>query len=376
MAKYLPPLRVRFAELIRERAARLSYKGLSEEIKKHHPSGKTIERRKLSQLAKRMPVSLTLDELDALDTYLFKTEGFGLESLFPEHVLKSLLRPGKVKLLLGTRPIGSEGRIVGVSKWDMLAMARIYNYMFLPGPTVDVDIVDVHLEDRTLNELTPDNYEEKFAEAEWFKVLKGSEYASVVSIGSSRSSLASEIMLAEMFGVRPFDLNSNKSKLPFYFYWDFRSPHVPPSSFAVDVPPAMRRDEQGEEVFGLKIAGRDTVWVYRPTGDCGGKTRKWETFGVIAVQRRARGQLWVVIAGLTAVGTLGASYQLLSMETAPRAQLGLDSPVRWCVVSVGAEQKRALESRQMKGQDMYTEPQLWPPPAPAARPKRGRPVKE
>ncbi len=373
MPTHMPPLRVRFAELICEKASMLSYKGLSEEIKKYHPRRKTIERRKLSQLAKKMPVSLTLDELDALDTYLYRTEGFGLESLFPEHVLKSLLRPGKVKILLGTRPIAGGGRIIGVSKWDMLAMARVYNYMMQPGPTVDVDIVDVHLEDRMLTDLDPDTYEQKFAGAEWYQVLKGSENASVVSIGSSRSSLASEIMLAEMFGIRPFDLNSDKTKLPFYFYWDFRSPYVPSSSFACDVPTEMRRDNQEEEVFGLKLADRDPFWVYRPAGDCRGKTRKWQTFGVIAAQRRAGGQLWVVIAGLTAVGTLGAAYQLLAMETAPRAQLGQNSPVRWCVASVGAEQTWAFESRQMKWQDILVSPQLWPPPTAMQRLRRGRP---
>jgi len=349
-------LRVRLAKLIKQEAERLTFKGLSAEIANSHPRNRTIERRKLSSLARLEPVSLTIDELEALHFYLFQRTGLGLQGLFPEDMLEALLRRGRIALLLNTRPLPAPGRITGVSLWDLMAIEWTLKRLIQPSWRIDVELIDVPIY-KTPKALTEYNYEQAFKEERWYQTIDGYEYPSVIAVGSPRTSHATEIMLARMFGQKPFCRSVDRDKLPFYFLWDELLQQVPYSTFGIDLTgsPTPRPLVNREDLAGLKLASeREPRWVDR-------SKNQWETYGIICVQRQPHGQLWVVLAGLTAAGTLAAAREFLLMgEAPPWAGPGKHSPVRWCVVSASVEGE-SLESRRLVRHNICVEPQLWEP---------------
>jgi hypothetical protein len=170
-------------------------------------------------------------------------------------------------------------------------------------------------------------------------------------------------MLAEMFGVKPFGENQ-LDRPPIRFIW---SPNVKsrlPSSFRVASDEIRDADPQLADAIDSEKA-RGTLQVNEklyPDWSGTGRTT-WRSHGIVAVQARAGGQVWMVCAGVTGPSTY-ASTVAVACEltgTVPEARSG-HSPVRWDIVECTVEtdpelngDKRVVTSRRVVNQG------CWPP---------------
>ena len=107
-----PSLRIRLAKVVLEEYRRWgSYDRLAIEIAavnrpadEHKLNRHKVDRRKLKKIAQQEKVSLSPDELEALNTYLIGF-GKGLAAIFGQpSIVKSLVETGQVTFLLGSRP--------------------------------------------------------------------------------------------------------------------------------------------------------------------------------------------------------------------------------------------------------------------------------
>ena len=85
-----------------------------------------------------------------------------------------------------------------------------------------------------------------------------------------------------------------------------------------------------------------------------------ETFGICAVQRRERGQVWVVVSGVTGVSTYVCAKLVSKLPTLlHEAHIGKASPVYWGLVSVKV---REHGGRSLAGQREFHEERITAQP--------------
>jgi hypothetical protein len=327
-----------------------------------------IDRRRLKAIVEAKPnVELSLRELGYLDRYLSRFgEGLAYRPIFRgSNLLETLARTGNVDFLLGTKP---EQERQNISHWDVLGMADIQRGIQSSNQPLRMDIRDVPLS--TSHSLTRQSLE---SEALSF-LLREPEHSLVV-IGSSRSNPASDAILCRMFGRTPFSSEpADKLGLPFHFVWDESLPYVYKSALHFDLDDVHRVDANSAKMIrALNCAALvvdDTVHIdtlsQRPrdgaaVAPVGGEA----TFGICAAQRRKSGKLWVVVSGVTGVGTYVAARLVGQLST------GLDephdkrnSPVYWGLVRAVVPE---LAGRPLTSQREFNDPRiLWQPEVPAA----------
>ena len=347
---------LRLARVLASEARRLgSFNRLAEEIR--NVSGGLIDRRKLKRLTEGVDVSIRLKELVALDTYLGRLgEGLSEKPLFDRPgILEALGRSGEVLIFYGTYPRDRLER-TDIIHWDIESVAEVIRDINRYGSAV-------HLEIEKVMNLPPGQRRSREELERWKRHLLDNGQ-SLVSIGSPRACHASEYMLAEMFGTEPYVApTGDKIALPFQFAW---TPHGrrKRSSFTIGARDLRRlapefadkiRDENGKaEVLkiGNEILGVDTS---KPG---------WNSYGVIAAQRRRTGKIWLVLAGLSGPLTLATASALrLVMSNMPGPeQPGQHSPVLWCIVEARIERNPALpgDGREIIDHMLLGKPRLWP----------------
>lgn len=346
---------LRLAGVIASEARRLgSFDQLAKVI--NNVSGGVIDRRKLKRLTTGMDLSIRLKELVALDAYLGRLgEGLSEKPLFDRPgILEALGRSGEVLVFYGTYPRESLER-TDIIHWDIESLAEVIRDINRHGNAT-------HLEIQKVMNLPPGQRSREEFER-WKRYLRD-DGPSLISIGSPRACHASEFMLAEMFGTEPYVVPAGDSKgLPFQFAW-------PPqgrrrrSSFSIGARELRRvapefADEMSVEhgkVEVLKIGGEIL----------GADTRKphWNSYGVIAAQRRRAGKIWLVLAGLSGPTTLAAASAVrLVMSNMPEPkEPGQHSPVLWCVVEARIKRNPALpgDGREIIDYMLRGKPRIWP----------------
>jgi hypothetical protein len=138
-------------------------------------------------------------------------------------------------------------------------------------------------------------------------------------------------MLASMFDEEPFRTRDSPS--PFCFIWDQVSPSYK-SAFALEWRDIEERDAglarsiDRRKDLALLVGKKKYLVRRKDEGD-------WNVYGVIAAQRRASGQVWVVVSGLSGPATLGSAMALASQhsDAIPESpKRGTHSPVLWALV--------------------------------------------
>ncbi|MCL4178284.1 MAG: hypothetical protein KJ072_11165 [Verrucomicrobia bacterium] len=304
-------------------------------------------------------VGLTLSNLIALDNYLAPIgEGLHDKPIFERRgILEYLVEKPQVTFLVGAKPRIRERRI-DLSWWDTRSAAELVGQIRRVNPAVHYDIVEVLLR-------TPVRPARLTADP-WHRWLEA-EDCSVVAIGSPRANLASEIMLAQMFGVRPFVKPSltflDPKRGPFAFVWPRPLMQGWRSAFALgaeDLPPKsrhlatqVRRNRSGAFVIGTRI-------LPIPRGH-----RNYTTYGVIVAQRRPNGRVWAVILGESGPATYAMATKVreinaelpVSSQTAPKVLWApIEAQIRTTASSIG-------DHRQVKSASFLEPPELWPPEA-------------
>jgi hypothetical protein len=285
-----------------------------------------IDRRKLKKIVEAdASLVLSIRELEALDRYLEPLgHGLAYNSIFQRpNVLESLANAGHpVTFLLGSKP--SEGYQLNLSHWDVKGLAEIQRGVNKFAPNVRFDIRDVLLHSDVKDA------RRSIGKGGWMKLLN-EDGPSLVCLGSGRANHAAEAILCKMWDVPTFDgSEAAKRDVPFHFLWPDGRDHVFPSAFqrsSADTPAtgaASRALKRG--VSALATA----TGLYVDKLD---RSYNGVNYGVCVAQRRSRGQIWVVLAGISGPATFAvaqlANRLAFNLQAGPT---GEDSPVLWAVI--------------------------------------------
>ncbi|MGD0260980.1 MAG: hypothetical protein ABSD29_14290 [Verrucomicrobiota bacterium] len=323
---------------------------------RHEGAPVGISRHKLKQIAESDEgLVLKLFELRALDRYLARLgsgETLADRPIFEKQsILESFAEVGRVCFILGSR-LRPRERINELRRWDCRAMAILMHDLGEQRGRIKLEFEDVTL---------TTSGKQMQTEA-WFRYLND-DGPSVVSVGSPRACLATEVLLARMFNVPEFEPPLDaKVQPPFSFIW---SPDVRPkslSAFSSDTKALCWKDKR----LACRVE-RGTAWAIRlkdKVYEVPREYRRTKTFGVVAAQRRSRGQIYLVVAGISGPATFAASKMVreitteLPYSTDPQGH----GPVLWAAISadVFSDSKREGDSRQVGKPQFVVNPTTWP----------------
>ena len=338
----------------------------------------SISRRALEKLAHHPHhVSLRYSQLVALDNFLSaRGEGLDRHPLFQKPgILDCLVETPRVAFLLGSTPRQSEQRN-DLSRWDTRAMAGLLHEICLRSTalysgrrSVEFEIEDVLLD-------FPVRLEKLMAQP-WHRWLRDKN-CSLISVGSPRACHASEVILAQMFGLKPFEKNeAGGVQPPFAFIWpetepgeSGRSPKTSrlkgnprsfQSRFALSAADIDRREPELSRLIreGKACAFKfgDTIYPVVP-GE-----KPFKMYAVIAAQRRRDSQTHVVIAGLSGPATFAAAAKVKEFMTAlphvPREESSVIYRPVWALISTEGQEGQPGDIRKVKSYGFLGEPQEW-----------------
>ncbi len=302
-------------------------------------------------------VSFNLDNLTALNTY-FAAYGESLQDkpIFEKRgILDVIASSPQVVFLLGSKPRLKERRD-DISRWDNLAMAELLTVVSRLSAHSEYVIEDVIWRwPATAQSLADDR----------FQAALNDDQASVISIGSPLASLSSEIMLAKMFGVEAFTTPSfgpQLSLLPFYFVWRPQVAKRFRSAFALTWRELLPLDRK--LAFQVKAGLTSCFFCGKRRYLIPAKGNSWTIPGIIAAQRRARGNVWLVLAGLAGPATFAAAELVKGITTELPWREGADSEVLWIPIKARVKVDRANkvggDVRRICGIDFAGDPMTYP----------------
>jgi hypothetical protein len=341
-----------------------SCSALARAIKDANPSSasgrgnSTFSAKKLQHLDAGQPIPISLDELEAFDAYLDKKCGGRrvADLLAADTALEALARSKRVLFLYGAKPVE---RGTYVSCWDVRALTHLMRAIQQRQPECSFEIQEVPLYDRLL----PASELANALQERWGLLLEGGP--SVVCLGSTRACLVTELLLSQMFTAAPFrkEVALQNTNLPFLFLWSRQQYEEIPSTFA--------RPYQPQNASAGSPPNRFAAMSF--SGEVKPVDRDRETFdeyAVVAAQRRTKGQIFAVVAGLTGPGTFAAA-QLLDTRgfSLPDPLPDGRSRVAWIAVKaavrklggrrIGAAAEVSRDDWELTGQEVIGAPAVW-----------------
>ena len=329
---------------------------LINEANREAGTGCFLNRRTLAKI-KNMPhkVGLTYNILVALNTY-FKKRGVGLQQLpilETRGVLEVLVDSPRVVFMLGAKARPEER--TDMSRWDTRSLAKLLTQTSKFDLHREFDIEDV---------LWRSPVEPAALQSERWHHILDEDRASVVSIGSPLAALSSEVMLARMFGVQPFDRPQFKAgrQLPFFFSWLPQKAGNFRSAFGLTW-----RELQSDLPAIAKLVKRKQAGAFILDGVPHGvldKGKVWTMYGVIAAQRRAAGNVWLVVSGYAGPATYATAKMVKEIAAELPGTKGHASKVLWMPVKVkikaGDSASLVGDVREVVSAEFDGEPRLWP----------------
>jgi hypothetical protein len=294
--------------------------------------------------------------LVALNTY-YRKRGLGLQQLpilETRGVLEPLMDSSRVVFMLGAKPRPEERRN-DISFWDTKSQAELLTQAsrldvqrkFDIEPVLwrmPVDPAAIHSE-------------------RWHRILE-EDQASVISIGSPLASLSSEVMLARMFGVEQFTMPRFRAgkQVPFFFVWLPKSIRQFCSAFTLTW-----RELQSEHASIATRVRRNQTSAFILEGKphvVPAEGKAWTMYGIIAAQRRASGNVWLVISGLAGPATFAVTTMVKEISAELPWSKGKQSKVLWVPVKVKIKAGQAApwsgDTREIVEAVFDGEPRLWP----------------
>ena len=301
-------------------------------------------------------VGLTLNMMVAFDTY-YRKRGLGLRQLpilETRGVLEPLMDSPRVVFMLGAKPRPEERRN-DISLWDTKSQAELLT---------QASRLDVHREFDIEPVLWRMPIDPATIHSErWHRILE-EDQASVISIGSPLASLSSEVMLARMFGVEQFAVPRFRAgkQVPFFFVWLPKSIRHFRSAFALTW-----RELHSEYASIASQVKRNQAAAFVLEGTPHGvpsEGKAWTMYGIIAAQRRAAGNVWLVISGLTGPATYGVATMVKEISAELPWAKGKHSKVLWMPVKVKIKAGKTTpwsgDTREVVEGVFDGEPRLWP----------------
>lgn len=302
-----------------------------------------VDRRKLKAIVEGKSFSLSVWEFEAFDLYL-DPFGMGLSHkpiLRRTSILETLAEKQHVVFLIGTKP-HEEGH--DLSLWDMTAMAKIQRYINNLDRSVRSDIEPIALPKTK----SATNAIKKLRE----RYLFHEDGPSLVILGSPRANLGAEVAIQLMMS--PLVPPRSASRLPFHFAWSQNSNF---RSYAAIEPAKIRRKRpdlaeavEKKQQWALQIG--DEYHVADARG-----ANPMKTYGVLLAQRRKRGQVWMVLSGLSGPATLGCA-EIAHHINQPLT--GQPSPVLWAPVCTSSSRPKGGGVDQLDRFELVHPPKHWP----------------
>ncbi|MBW2697766.1 MAG: hypothetical protein JRE70_14900 [Deltaproteobacteria bacterium] len=301
-------------------------------------SPRFVDRRKLKAIVENSSkLVLSIGELRALDQYL---EPFGhslaFNSMFeaPE-VLRCVAEFGRVAFLLGSKTDEHDAFRVNISHWDLLGLNHIHHGVLGFSQNVRIDIREVRMQvNETLARSDLDDPE--------LNQLFDDHGPSLVILGSSRGNQMAEWALTRMANEAPYVAAGpgGPANLPFHFVWPSGG-YVLPSRFHLTGEEANREDPvAGDAVLNRNAACFRYSGGYLIDDLTLGKPEGY-TYALCAAQRRERGQIWLLVAGLTGPATCAGAQWVNKFATGLyELQPGRRSGVFWNLVRARAVRVR------------------------------------
>ena len=300
-------------------------------------------------------VGLTMQVLVALNTY-YRKRGLGLQqlpSLETRGVPEPLMDSSRVVFMLGAKPRPEERRN-DISLWDTKSQAELLTQAsrldvqrkFDIEPVLwrmPVDPAAIHSE-------------------RWHRILE-EDQASVISIGSPLASLSSEVMLSRMFGVEQFTMPRFRAgkQVPFFFVWLPKSIRHFSSAFALTW-----RELQSEHAAIATGVRRNQTAAFILEGKphvVPAEGKAWTMYGIIAAQRRAAGNVWLVVSGLAGPATYAVTTMVKEISAELPWSKGKHSKVLWVPVKVKIKAGKTApwsgDTREIVEAVFDGEPRLW-----------------
>jgi len=354
-----PPLRL--TRLIKQATAGgLAVSRLAEMINDANQEAKTgcrVTRQMVGNLMRNpAKVSLTWDAIVAFSTY-FKKYGNNLQHipiLETRGVFEALGYKQSLVFMLGAKPRPEEQR-TDVSQWDSEANAELRAHASLHGIERTCNVQHVLWR-------SPLNTEAIQAES-WYRILE-EDQSSVISIGSPLASLSSEVMLSRALGAKPFDPPDLRTgrPLPFYFVWLHKIASGFRSAFGLthrELQPKHR------ELAGRVERNESTAFILGDDiHESPANGNEWTMYGIIAAQRRAAGNIWLVVAGLHGPATYGAALMVKELVEELPWTVNRPSKILWVPVKVLVRARDAKPTDGDVREVVHTEfdgkPRFWP----------------
>ena len=177
------------------------------ELNSDHGSFPQIDRRKLKAIADGENFTVSARELATIDCYFAPLgEGFGDHPLFATHsLLEAVAENETLSVLIGAFQRNDDERN-DVSLWDVKAFREVLEGLRKFRDAMQFSIVDVPF-------FNPKRKHNRVDHG--IRELLAEPKTSICVVGSTRSNVAAEIVLADMFGTHPFV--RSHVRLPFRF---------------------------------------------------------------------------------------------------------------------------------------------------------------
>ena len=305
-------------------------------------------------------VGLTWNCLVALHTY-FKHHGASLQHLpilETRGVIEVLVDARRLVFMLGARPRPEERR-TDLSRWDTRSQSELQTQASLLGVHRKFDMEDVLWR-------SPVDTSAIRAES-WHHVLD-EDQASVISIGSPLAALSSEVMLARMFGVHPFETPhfTPTRPVPFFFAWRPKLAENFESAFGLTT--RELRVDHTELAKRVENNQASACIVEGKVHESPAEGHTWTQYGIIAAQRRAAGNVWLVVSGLAGPATYGTATMVKQITAELPWSAGRPSKVLWVPVRVHirAGKPKPLDGdiREVVLSEFDGPPRVWPVESP------------
>jgi hypothetical protein len=300
-------------------------------------------------------VGLTWSHLVAFHTY-FKQHGASLQHLpllETRGIFEALDDKQRLIFMYGAKPRPEEQRTDN-SLWDTRAQLGLVRHASLVWRDHNIDAQEVLWR----SPVDP----AQLSNEPWCRILDDDQ-ASVVSIGSSLAALSTEIMLARMFDVKPFEPpRVTQQKVPFYFVWLHKVAAQFRSAFGLTGEDL--RADHADLARRVQSNGTTAVLLEGKVHESPTKSHEWTMYGIIAAQRRAAGNVWVVVSGLHGPATFGAATMVSHItDELPWSSKG-PSKVLWVpvkvLVSAGKAKPTDGDIREVISAEFDGKPRIWP----------------
>lgn len=329
-----------------------------------------LTRRQLPKICAGKDLPLKVAQIEAIDHYLQIRWGVSLSQLWSgRSVVQELVAARTIAFVLGSQP-DQNARRIDLSRWDIRAMRDVLNQLYAIGQPLQILFEDVIYRGARTEVLCSGNVPQNES---WFHLTGQESGPAIVCLGSPKANHCSEVLLARMLRVRPFEPWPAGQRRPFGFIWPHGDPRGDEIKSCVKIDPvtdvkeirdlggmsrSLLRALQNEQSRTLAVVFDGQVYPVRRTG------HTWDSYAILAARRVGK-RTHVCVAGLTGPATLGGARLLRQFCPQLQREVGSSgSHTAWLAVKthVTDAKRKSFRSdeRRVEESEIVGDVRYWP----------------